>query len=201
MREDANNKLTASSSPHCPRSFILRLGAHAWPTKKRASNIRETLTLLERQGKRKSDRMDRGRRAQRETQTAVSGKRTDQTDIYIYIFLYSFFVSFAFAAISVFLYAIVRPLARFGIAAAFRPLFQRTASLIAAQLRHDTSHPRARLTQSDGAGSDGGGGASISPINALRNTSSLPPPRFHFQTDTHVVPFRFVSFGHEEIWI
>lgn len=121
--------------------------------------------------------------------------------IYIYIFLYSFFVSFAFAAISVFLYAIVRPLARFGIAAAFRPLFQRTASLIAAQLRHDTSHPRARLTQSDGAGSDGGGGASISPINALRNTSSLPPPRFHFQTDTHVVPFRFVSFGHEEIWI
>lgn len=90
MREDANNKLTASSPPHCPRSFILRLGAHAWPTKKRASNIRETLTLLERQGKRKSDRMDRGRRAQRETQTAVSGKRTDQTDIYIYISLLFF---------------------------------------------------------------------------------------------------------------
>lgn len=82
LREDANNKLTASSPPHCPRSFILRLDA--WPTKKCASNIRETLTLLERQGKRKSDRMDRGRRAQRETQTAVSGKRTDQTDIYIY---------------------------------------------------------------------------------------------------------------------
>lgn len=67
--------------------------------------------------------------------TAVSGKRADQTDIYmcICVFIYIcfsilFFVSFAFAAlataISVFLYAIVRPLARFGIAAAFRPLFQ-----------------------------------------------------------------------------
>lgn len=118
-------------------------------------NIRETLMVFDSCGD--TDK-ERGRGKVTGWTVGVKRKlpcpgnaRTDHTDIYIYIYAYVFiyvfsiyFVSFAFASLGYLAFPLrdCSPSVHCS---------NERASLIAAQLRHDTSHPRARLTQSDGA--------------------------------------------------
>lgn len=126
-----------------------RRNVNCWREKERGAKGRGKVTGwtvgVKRKGKRK---------------TAVSGKRADQTDIYmcmrLYIcFLYSFFRFLRFRCSRHGYLGFPlrdcsppRALRHRGRLPSIVPTGM--ASLIAAQLRHDTSHPRARLTQSDG---------------------------------------------------